>query len=326
MIFSLKKKLLLASVATFLLTNCSFDSFSDSLLETKNNLFEDSSKYPPEVPSQCYRYEGKDGLEQRERLFPDLSSSEIASRNQMSLQPYPKGDITSNTENVLNKIIEAYNNAEVGARFIPVDLREYKEVNFGNLALSNLDSTNTNFEYLNKFTSYKERNYIVLNVNENSSKIFMGNAAEGLYKDAIPAVKNRADLFDSELVINLNHSNIIPNYYPTILGNLKLSGNKKISKKISILAKNITLEKLSSQKGGIRLNIEEFKESFINMATQTNWNLIFYDISESYIRSGKYNVGKINYLINKDIIGKNFDSFDVKVKCYYDPSNEFTSK
>lgn len=315
---NLKKKLLATVFTVFLLDGCSLGDISDSFLETKYN-----KKYPKDVPSKCYTYEGKGELNKRKALFPELSESEISRRNKIILEPYPKNDFSSNKENAFNKIIEAFNNASPGQRFIPVDLREYKEVHLDNLAITNLDPKDANERFLKRFTVYKQKTFFVININSEGAQIFIGDEVAGIDKKSITPLKNRIDLTNSEIVINTSHSKAIPNYYPTVSGNIKLSGNKNISKQFSILASHINLEKLASDKGGIRLDIREFREHFLGLPTQATWNLKVYDVSESYIHNGKDTTGEVNYLINKDILGKDLQRFKVEVDCYYDPTNKF---
>ena len=103
-------------------------------------------------------------LNHRYSLFAELSKNEIKNRQNIEVDTVSSLDKLS----VFSKIIEAIKNAPINAKFIAVDLRNYKKVNLGNIIIANINPKLI-ATYL-KTSKYSQGYFALVNLNKKSIK------------------------------------------------------------------------------------------------------------------------------------------------------------
>jgi hypothetical protein len=223
----------------------------------------------------------------RKNLFKDLSLQEKKYRMQIRVPTVSK----INQLSVFSKIVEAVNNSKPNSKIIPVDLRFYKDVDLGNIIISNLDDNEIN-NFL-KTSKYSQGYFALINFSNKKITIL----SPKVYKVFSRSVIDRNDLFDSEIVINVSNSK-------SIFGNMKFSANKKIS----IIADNIELP--------YRLDLREASNMQFNL--NNKWIMNIYSFENSLLDGGKITTGFFKYLNNKNSYVKIHKFNNSKIKCLFD--------
>lgn len=208
-------------------------------------------------------------LNHRYSLFAELSKNEIKNRQNIEVDTVSSLDKLS----VFSKIIEAIKNAPINAKFIAVDLRNYKKVNLGNIIIANINPKLI-ATYL-KTSKYSQGYFALVNLNKKSIKYFPQQVNKVFESGEI----NRNDLSESEIVINVSDSELIS-------GNMKFPSNQIIS----IIADNI--------KKPFRLDLRESSNMQFNL--DKKWVMAIYSFENSFLKDGKITTGFFKFINNKN--------------------------
>ncbi len=224
---------------------------------------------------------------QRYSLFEELNKKEINNRQKLSVPTVSSLEELS----VFSKIIEAIKNSKINSKFIPVDLRYYKNVELGNIVVSNITPALLS-TYL-KTSKFSQGYFALVNINKKSVKYLPQKINKIFSEGEI----NRQDLADSEIVINVSNSN-------RIFGNMKFASNQQIS----IIADNI--------KEPYRLDLRESSNMQFNL--DKKWIMSFYSFENSFLKNGKITTGFFKFINNKNSQVK-LQKFTRSIgKCYID--------
>lgn len=226
-------------------------------------------------------------LNDRYKLFLELDKKEIRTRQQLEVPTTSKLEELS----VFSKIVEAVKNAPDNAKLIPVDLRYYKNVDLGNIVISNV-----NQKYLSTFlktSKYSQGFFALINFNNKTVKYFPVE----INKFFSPGEIKRKDLANVEIVINVSDSK-------RISGNMKFSANQQVS----IVADNI--------QDPYRLDLRESSNMQFNM--DKKWVMSVYSFENSNLKDGKVTTGFFKFINNKNSQVK-LQKFNKSTgKCYID--------
>ncbi|MFM7620283.1 MAG: hypothetical protein ACKO47_01575 [Alphaproteobacteria bacterium] len=226
-------------------------------------------------------------LNDRYKLFAQLDKKEIRTRQQLEVPTVSRLDELS----VFSKIIEAVKNAPANAQLIAVDLRHYKNVDLGNIVISNVNQS-----YLSTFlktSKYSQGFFALINFNNKTIKYYPVEINKVFNAGEI----KRRDLDNTEIVINVSDSK-------RISGNMKFSANQQVS----IIADNII--------DPYRLDLRESSNMQFNL--DKKWVMSVYSFENSYLKDGKVTTGFFKFINNKNSQVK-LQKFDKSTgKCYID--------
>ena len=268
-------KLLAIICAIFLLSSCSINNFKLNKIVSDANCNESSQQ-----------------INLRKNLFTKINQKEINRRQKINLPSISQLD----EESSIAKIFNAIKSAPKNAKFIPVDLRYYNDVDLTNIIFSN-ESDFTLKPYL--FTSkYSQGFFSLVNFNEKFitilppeiKKIF---SAQKIY---------RPDLIDSEIIINASNSKVI-------FGNLKFANNFKFS----LIADHV--------KEPLKLDLREASNMQFNL--NRKWIMPVYSTENSHVNNSKITTAYVIHINNKNSkisLDKFYKSID---KCYVNNDNKF---
>lgn len=236
-------------------------------------------------PGNCS--DTKNELHQRYHLFKNLSAEEIKKRKNTKIPTVS----ALNELSVFSKMVSAVKKAKPNAKFIPVDLRYYKDVSLGEIMLSN--SSQFFLKTFLKTSKYSQGYFAVMNFNHDKITIIPPEVKKVFETTEI----NRPDLAEAEIVINVSDAKHIG-------GNMKFSPEQHIS---------IIADRISDP---YRLDLRE--SSNLQTYLDQKWIMSVYSIENSTLDGGKKTTGFFRFVNNKNakIYLDKFDNSDTQ--CYSD--------
>lgn len=221
----------------------------------------------------------------RNNLFENLSYKEIMKRSDKDIYLYSKGE-----DNIIHYLIKAFKKAETNAKFIPIDLRYYRNVNFDNLIISNLPDIAINaFLKISKFT---QQTFIMVNISNDKITIIPGQKINYFTKKV---VINRNDLYGTEIVFNISDTSFA-------ISNMKFTAGNVYS----IIANDVK-----------DMDLDLRSASNIQNLLGQQWMMPLFSIENSAITKGIYDTGIINFVDNEDTREIKTDKFQgMSVACY----------
>lgn len=231
-------------------------------------------------------------IKDRKDLFPPLDAGEIARRQKIAL-PNNNGL----EESVYTLTIEAIKKA--GTEFIPVDLRYYKSVDWGNMIYGNI--ADSELRSFTKDSKFHQEIFILFNANNTNVQIIPGKDLDNL----TPSVIDRSDLGNAEWVFNMNDA-------------ARASANTKFSVNLeySVLAENIPQISFDVREASSR-------QAFFG----GRWKMHVYSVRNSVVVHGKDTNGIIDFVDNTGLVIKSIAKFkNIEVGCYTDPHAGVFSK
>ena len=228
----------------------------------------------------------------RHNLFKKLDDNEIKRRQKIKIPAISRLEDNS----VFSQIVENIKNAPKDAKFIPIDLRYYKDVDLTNIIISN-ESDFTLLPYLYS-SKYSQGFFSIININQNSISIYPPEVLK-FFK---PQKIYRPDLAKSEIIINVSHAN-------SIFGNMKFS--KDIH--FSLIANNITKP--------FRLDLREASNMQFNL--NRKWIMPLYSLENSVTEDNKITTAYIKYVNNSNAKIRVTKFYKSETKCYTDDNNKF---
>jgi hypothetical protein len=229
-------------------------------------------------------------INERKNLFPPLNKKEIAIRKKTKLDAILPLDQAS----IISEIIKAINATPLNAKFIPIDLRYYKEVYLTNIIFSSESAVNLNHYLLT--SKYSQGYFTLFNFGSNDINIFPPKTFQAFKSFTI----NRPDLREAEIVINANNVR-------SLFGNLKFSSQHKFS----IFSDNIFEP--------VRLDLREASDAQFNLNNQ--WIMPVYSIKNTQLKDSKISTVQMYYVDNKNSIINNKKFTKSNVSCYLSSSD-----
>lgn len=229
--------------------------------------------------------DAKQRVDERNGLFPALSTREIDRRQDIDL-PY-----SGEKESVYPIMRNAIINAD-GGPYIPVDLRYYKSVNWGNMIYANI--SNNKLASFTKFSRFNQKISILFNINDDNIQIIPGKNIQDI-QDIEAETINRSDLNGSEWVFNISNVG-------------QAGSNIKFPKNVpySIIADNVS-----------KLSLDFREASHAQVLFGKKWTMRIYSLKNSTVVSGKDTNGIIDYIDNEGLKIVNIGKFNnIKVGCY----------
>ncbi|MFT6332774.1 MAG: hypothetical protein ACJAW3_001121 [Lentimonas sp.] len=244
-----------------------------------------ASFYDPSKSVDCSLIDYE--LNFRYSLFDKLSENEIQRRHIIDVPSISALDELS----VFSAIIRAVKNSKKNEKIIPVDLRHYKKVFFGNIIIGNI-SSQIGLRIALQTSKYSQGFFPMINFGDDFISIFPHPAHNFFQKQRIL----RDDLQNVEIVINISDSE-------SAGGNMKFTHKQQIS----IIANRI--------KKPYALDLRE--NSNLQFHLNRKWIMPVYSVEESYLKLGKDTAGFFKFVNNKNSRGIAVSKFNKsKVVCY----------